>query len=73
MNGKGQGGGGRRRAGPDGEERLGRNRGGGYGPGGHCVCAACGEKVPHERGVKCTELKCPKCGKTMVREELLDK
>jgi NAD-dependent SIR2 family protein deacetylase len=53
------------------KERLGRNRGGGFGPGGNCVCAKCGEKVPHERGVKCTELKCPKCGKTMVREELL--
>jgi len=37
------------------------------------VCAGCGEKMPHERGVKCTELKCPECGRTMVREELLNR
>ena len=55
------------------KERLGRNKGGGFGPGGNCVCAACGEKVPHRKGVKCTTLKCPKCGKTMVREELLER
>ena len=54
-----------------GGERLGRNKGGGFGPGGVCVCAGCGEKVPHQQGVKCTTLKCPKCGKPMVREELL--
>ncbi len=50
-----------------------KNNGGGYGQGGYCVCAKCGEKIPHERGVKCTTLKCPKCGKTMIREELLHK
>ncbi len=49
----------------------GRNRGGAFGAGGFCVCAKCGAKVPHERGVKCTELKCPQCNTTMVREELL--
>lgn len=49
----------------------GRNSGGGFGAGGFCVCAKCGEKVPHQRGVKCTELKCPSCHHTMVREELL--
>jgi len=51
--------------------RLGRNKGGSFGPGGVCVCTGCGEKVPHQQGVKCTTLKCPKCGKPMVREELL--
>lgn len=51
----------------------GRNKGGSFGPGGYCVCAKCGEKVPHQQGVKCTTLKCPKCGKTMIREELLKK
>ncbi|MCD6366864.1 MAG: hypothetical protein J7L46_04915 [Bacteroidales bacterium] len=50
----------------------GRNNGGSFGPGGFCVCAKCGEKVQHQPGAKCTELKCPKCGHTMVREELLE-
>lgn len=49
----------------------GRNKGGGFGIGGFCICAKCGEKIPHLRGVKCTTLKCPNCGKPMVREELL--
>ena len=51
----------------------GRNNGGAFGNGGYCVCAKCGEKIPHERGVKCTTLKCPACGHTMIREELLNK
>lgn len=50
----------------------GRNRGGGYGVGGYCVCASCGARVKHQQGVKCTSLKCPECGHTMVREELLN-
>jgi DNA-directed RNA polymerase subunit RPC12/RpoP len=36
------------------------------------VCAKCGTKVKHEQGVKCTSMKCPECGHTMVREELLN-
>lgn len=51
----------------------GRNRGGAFGAGGFCICAGCGTKVPHSRGVKCTELKCPNCNRTMIREELLNK
>ncbi|MDB4584853.1 hypothetical protein N9164_17015 [Draconibacterium sp.] len=51
----------------------GKNKGGAYGKGGYCICAKCGTKVPHQQGVKCTTLKCPKCGHTMVREELLNK
>ncbi len=47
--------------------------GGAFGPGGYCVCAKCGAKIPHQRGVKCTDVKCPECGHTMVREELLNK
>jgi predicted RNA-binding Zn-ribbon protein involved in translation (DUF1610 family) len=36
------------------------------------VCAKCGTKVQHQQGIKCTTLKCPKCGHTMIREELLN-
>jgi hypothetical protein len=50
----------------------GKNKGGAYGPGGFCVCAKCGERIPHQRGIKCTTIKCPNCGKPMIREELLD-
>ncbi len=49
----------------------GRNKGGAKGPGGYCVCASCGYKSPHQQGTKCTSLKCPDCGKTLIREELL--
>ncbi len=55
------------------EEGRGKNNGGGFGIGGYCVCSECGEKVPHQRGVQCTTVKCPKCGHTMAREELLNK
>ena len=50
----------------------GRNKGGAFGTGGFCICAKCGEKVNHQQGVKCTTIKCPACGHTMVREELLN-
>jgi len=47
----------------------GRQPGGfGLGPGGFCVCPQCKEKVSHERGVPCYEVKCPKCNTQMVRE-----
>ncbi len=49
----------------------GRNKGGSFGTGGLCVCTKCGEKVTHRRGIKCTTLKCPKCGHTMIREEMV--
>ena len=51
----------------------GRNNGGGFGLGGYCVCVKCNAKMAHQRGVKCTDLKCPECGHTMIREELLAK
>ena len=49
----------------------GRNNGGSFGTGGYCICTKCGEKVTHSRGVKCTKLKCPRCGHIMIREELV--
>jgi hypothetical protein len=38
------------------------------GPGGYCVCPACGKRVAHVAGQPCTERQCPKCGTRMVRE-----
>lgn len=49
-----------------GKGRLGGNRLG-AGPGGECVCPGCGEKVPHQAGVPCYQMACPKCGSKMVR------
>jgi hypothetical protein len=49
----------------------GRGRGGGFGrlgPGGFCVCLACGHKTPHQQGMPCFEMKCPQCGAAMTRE-----
>jgi hypothetical protein len=40
----------------------------GAGPGGHCVCPNCGGKIPHQPGVPCTSVNCPKCDTQMVRE-----
>ncbi len=48
----------------------GKNKGGAFGPGGFCLCAKCGTKVPHILNAKCTTQKCPECGHVMVREEL---
>jgi hypothetical protein len=65
--GQGGGAGGGQGRGPG---RGGGRRGGGFGggPGGFCVCPACGQKVPHQQGVPCFEVKCPKCGTVMTRE-----
>ncbi|MCD6522876.1 MAG: DUF134 domain-containing protein [Candidatus Diapherotrites archaeon] len=48
---------------------VGRGRMGGsaLGPGGYCVCPKCGYKVPHQRGVPCYSMTCPKCGTQMTR------
>jgi predicted RNA-binding Zn-ribbon protein involved in translation (DUF1610 family) len=53
--------------------RQGYNKGGAYGPGGYCVCAKCGTKIVHTKGIKCNTLKCPDCGHVLIREELLSK
>jgi hypothetical protein len=54
---------------------LGRGQGAGRmggaraaGIGGFCVCAKCGYREPHERGVPCTQKQCPQCGSTLIRE-----
>jgi hypothetical protein len=68
---RGGGGGGGFGQGPGGgAPGQGRGRGGGFrpGPGGMCVCSTCGEKVPHQQGVPCFDMKCPKCGAAMIRE-----
>ena len=41
----------------------------GSGPGGSCVCPACGTTVAHQRGVPCYEVACPNCGKAMAKEQ----
>ncbi|MFA5424083.1 MAG: hypothetical protein WC374_09535 [Phycisphaerae bacterium] len=49
----------------------GRGLGGGplaAGPGGNCVCTACGYKEPHTVGQPCNAKQCPKCGTQMTRE-----
>ena len=46
---------------------LGRGNWSGAGIGGFCVCPSCGEKVPHQRGIPCNSVNCPKCSAAMVR------
>jgi len=54
-------------------QRKGRFRGKveearGGGPGGYCACPKCDYKIPHERGLPCSTIKCPKCKINLVRE-----
>jgi predicted RNA-binding Zn-ribbon protein involved in translation (DUF1610 family) len=35
---------------------------------GSCVCPSCGTTVPHQPGVPCAQMTCPRCGTKMVRE-----
>ena len=49
-----------------GRGRMGGNRPG-SGPGGDCVCPSCGQRTPHQRGVPCYSVNCPKCGAKMVK------
>ena len=32
----------------------------GAGPGGNCICPACGTKVSHQAGAPCSSMNCPK-------------
>jgi hypothetical protein len=53
-----------------GRNRGGRGRMGGpfaAGPGGTCICPKCKYEVPHQVGTPCYQIKCPKCGSSMVR------
>jgi len=61
------------RGGGFGRGRGGRGRMGGdfaAGPGGTCVCTNpdCKHEVPHQAGVPCYQMKCPKCGSPMIRK-----
>jgi len=69
-NGRGgrQGGGGRGMGGQGRGQGRGRGGRGGAGPGGFCVCPNCGNRVPHQPGIPCMQVKCPNCGTQMVRE-----
>ncbi len=49
-----------------GRGRMGGNRPG-AGPSGFCICPSCGAKVPHNIGVPCYSVNCPKCGTKLVR------
>lgn len=33
-----------------------------------CICPHCGEEVFHQRGVLCSEQKCPSCGAKMMKK-----
>ncbi len=39
----------------------------GLGPGGICRCPACGFQIPHEQGIPCIQVQCPRCGRTLER------
>lgn len=50
----------------------GRGRMGGpfaAGPGGICICPKCKYKIPHQVGISCYQMKCPKCGASMTRSD----
>ena len=40
----------------------------GAGPGGDCVCPSCATSATHQAGLPCYQIRCPKCGATMVRK-----
>lgn len=40
----------------------------GRGPEGNCVCPQCGYQTAHQRGIPCSDLKCPKCDINLIRK-----
>jgi cation diffusion facilitator family transporter len=40
----------------------------GRGPDGNCICEKCGYSIPHQRGLPCASLKCPKCNINLTRK-----
>ena len=50
-----------------GRGRMGGNQPG-TGPGGNCVCPSCGAVLPHQVGLPCYSVACPKCGTNMVKQ-----
>ncbi|MFP4164863.1 MAG: hypothetical protein ACLFQB_12725 [Chitinispirillaceae bacterium] len=47
---------------------MGRMGGRGMGPGGDCVCPACGYREQHQQGRPCNQKQCPNCGRPLARE-----
>ena len=43
--------------------------GSGLGNGGECKCELCNIIVPHEKGMPCTNMVCPNCGRPLSRGE----
>ena len=39
----------------------------GKGPSGYCICPKCDYKTPHQRGIPCSNLKCPNCKISLKR------
>lgn len=39
----------------------------GLGLGGFCQCPDCGARVPHEQGIPCAQMRCPRCSQIMER------
>uniref|UniRef100_A0A7C3Z2U9 Dinitrogenase iron-molybdenum cofactor biosynthesis domain-containing protein n=1 Tax=Desulfobacca acetoxidans TaxID=60893 RepID=A0A7C3Z2U9_9BACT len=34
----------------------------------NCLCPECGFRQPHERGIPCYQMTCPRCGQQLVKE-----